>query len=94
MDAFTTGVDTETGGADYKNPWGALNVAFGCFLPKVTFEALRLQPLIFEVGILSILFVCWVQPNLFCYFWLDPKVTKRSRPNLASYFVSFVRCRV
>ena len=50
MDAFTTGVDTETGGADYKNPWGALNVAFGCFLPKATFEALRLQPLIFEVG--------------------------------------------
>lgn len=40
MDAFTTGVDTETGGADYKNPWGALNVAFGCFLPKATFEAL------------------------------------------------------
>lgn len=58
MDAFTTGVDSETGGADCKNPWGALNVAFGCFLPKATFEALRLQPLIFEVGILSMLFVC------------------------------------
>ena len=40
MDAFTTGVDSETGGADCKNPWGALNVAFGCFLPKATFKAL------------------------------------------------------
>ena len=61
MDAFTTGVDTETGGADYKNPWGALNVAFGCFLPKATFEALRLQPLIFEVvPSVRYLFVCWV----------------------------------
>ena len=29
MDTFTTGVDSETGGADCKNPWGALNVAFG-----------------------------------------------------------------
>ena len=61
MDAFTKGVDTETGGADYKNPWGALNVAFGCFLPKATFEALRLQPLIFEVApSVRYLFVCWV----------------------------------
>ena len=74
MDAFTTGVDTETGGADYKNPWGALNVAFGCFLPKVTFEALRLQPLIFEVGILSILlvFIC-VNADLSVAFLLKEK---------------------
>ena len=62
MDAFTTGVDSETGGADCKNPWGALNVAFGCFLPKVTFEALRLQPLIFEVAP-SVLFFVGLAPS-------------------------------
>ena len=28
------------------------------------------------------------------YFWLDPKVTKRSRLKLASYSVPFVRCRL
>ena len=29
-----------------------------------------------------------------CYFWLDPKVTKKSRLNRAGYSVPSVRCRV
>ena len=29
-----------------------------------------------------------------CYFWLDPKVTKKSRLKLLRYSVPFVRCRV
>ena len=29
-----------------------------------------------------------------CHFWLDPKVTKRSRLTLTGYFETFARCRI
>ena len=29
-----------------------------------------------------------------CHFWLDPKVTKRSRLTLTGYFETYVRCRI
>ena len=29
-----------------------------------------------------------------CHFWLDPKVTKRSRLTLTGYFETYARCRI
>ncbi|HCF11969.1 MAG TPA: hypothetical protein DHP27_03015 [Parabacteroides distasonis] len=29
-----------------------------------------------------------------CHFWLDPKVTKRSRLTLTGYFETCARCRI
>ena len=29
-----------------------------------------------------------------CHFWLDPKVTKRSRLTLTGYFETYDRCRI
>ncbi len=29
-----------------------------------------------------------------CHFWLDPKVTKKSRLTLTGYFETYARCRI
>ena len=40
-------------------------------------------------------FFCWITSNCFvCYFWLDPKVTKRSRLNRTGYSGRRLRCRL
>ena len=43
----------------------------------------------------TVVFFRWITPNCFvCYFWLDPKVTKRSRLNRPGYSGRRLRCRL
>ena len=43
----------------------------------------------------TVIFFRWIASNCFvCYFWLDPKVTKRSRLNRPGYSGRRLRCRL
>ena len=43
----------------------------------------------------TVVFFRWITSNCFvCYFWLDPKVTKRSRLNRPGYSGRRLRCRL
>ena len=43
----------------------------------------------------TVIFFRWIASNCFvCYFWLDPKVTKRSRLNRTGYSGRRLRCRL